>query len=788
MDCVRCLYSLTLLAALAPLAGCGGDDGSDSFEIHVRIDGPQSYRAILASPGAQVSRVSCPDRPPDGALRCGPDGVVARRAGELTVKASGFAFQSVSLSDADVTVTLEPLGAFEVTEDYRTGFDAEGGLDALLELSVPTDSELGPAHSLKFYLDHLDDQPQAYFQDTRQHPLHYDFVRTVLGVPLSVTEFEQQTYRGPDRGAMGGTLVYYPTLGLAGEEGASELSSPITLNFFPSDDLSPEQALLVHQLIEERLLFAPLDGERDRLVYVPAGATQEQQLAEAHEAFLARDALWAERSELYAGLELQLLNPGLAYGMLRRLTPEQLEREVVSFTDVVLLTRLPNELPIVGGSITEELQTPLAHVNVAARARGTPNIALLEASTDPRVAPFIGQLVRFEVTGATFTLSETTLDQAQAYWNSLAREPLVPESDLGLQGLPSFDELDFSDAPRVGVKAANLAELWQLLGANAWHGFAVPFSAYDAYMSSNLVTVALCDAARDDCEIDEQRPPALCDGAQERCVAAASEQESFYAYADRLLADAQFASDSALREACLDSLTYLIGHGVVAPEFGGALDARVAELFGDAKVRLRSSTNAEDLPGFSGAGLYQSLSAYANGNDRASARIRKVWASVWSWRAFEERSFWGIAHQAVRMGVAVNPASDDEVANGVLITQNLADPNVLGMYVNVQAGEASVTNPDAGALPEVFSIVAAPGGGVQVARQRLSSLWPDSPLLSDEEVSELYFAAARVQEHFAPLYGVDPRVLVLDLEFKFCGPERALIIKQARPYSDQTSQ
>jgi hypothetical protein len=134
------------------------------------------------------------------------------------------------------------------------------------------------------------------------------------------------------------------------------------------------------------------------------------------------------------------------------------------------------------------------------------------------------------------------------------------------------------------------------------------------------------------------------------------------------------------------------------------------------------------------------------------------------------------------MGVAVNQAFPDEQANGVLITQNIADPLVAGMYVNVQRGEVPVTNPENGALPEIFSIIPAPPAGIQVARLRYSSLSPDAPLLSEAEIGALYAAAAKVQAHFAPLYGADPRALALDLEFKLHGPERALYIKQARPY------
>jgi len=271
----------------------------------------------------------------------------------------------------------------------------------------------------------------------------------------------------------------------------------------------------------------------------------------------------------------------------------------------------------------------------------------------------------------------------------------------------------------------------------------------------------------------------------ERCRPPGDAPETLLAYRDRLLDDPAFQSDSAAREASLDGLRGLIRHLPVDADFGAALDGHIAARFGaGARVRLRSSTNAEDLPEFSGAGLYDSYAADATGADAASLEIRKTWASVWNWRAFEERAFWNIDQRAVRMGVAVHPNFPDEQCNGVLITRNLADPTVAGFYVNVQAGELAVTNPQGGAIPEVFTIAEAPAGGMQVIRQRFSTLSPDAPLMTDAEVNALYAAAYEVQRHFAALCGRDPYDLAMDLEFKLHGPERRLIIKQARPYHD----
>jgi pyruvate, water dikinase len=784
-------WLLTLALALA--ASCGSD-GQGPAELEVALvdengAAPAEFRAVLTSgdepptsfscPGAESAQLSCSER---GFVLHSPQGEA-----ELTVKAPGYGFVSQSLpgGTGKVEIALQRLAPFEASEHFRSGIAHDDGERAFLDLAVSSETELGTAYSVKFYIDHLDGAPRVYLQNTRRYPLHFDFARFVLGFAGTRDEFARRTYHGEQRTGLAGTLVYYPELRYQSALRGEELRSPLALEFFPSDDLSPELALRAHRLLEERSLWLELAGEERRLTYVPAGSAQEGALAGARESFARQDALWSEHVELFAGVEQQVLNPGVAYGTLRVVEPEQLARAVLSSRDIVVLPRLPNDLPLVGGTITHELQTPLSHVNLAARARGTPNLSLKDAATDPRVAPYVDKLVRFEVFEGGFSLEETSLAEAEAYWRSLSREPLVPKADVEFVGLPDFDELHFLDSIRVGVKAANLAELHQLLGEQAPRGFAVPFSAYDSYMKSNQVTTERCQAARDDCE-EEGRVASLCDRVRSRCEESVTQTDSFAGFVERLLLDDEVATESALREAGLDAVKYLVGHGEVEATFAAALDARVNELFGDAQVRLRSSTNAEDLPGFSGAGLYESVSARATGDRRASLRIREVWASVWLWRAFEERQFWNIDHRAVRMAVAVNPAIDDEAANGVLITKNLLEPGSEGHYVNVQLGEVEVTNPEGGAVPEVFAIVPGPDQTVQVERQSFSSLSPGQPLLSDEEIALLADAADRVQAHFAPLYELPSGELALDLEFKFYGPERRLLIKQARPYSTST--
>ncbi len=233
-----------------------------------------------------------------------------------------------------------------------------------------------------------------------------------------------------------------------------------------------------------------------------------------------------------------------------------------------------------------------------------------------------------------------------------------------------------------------------------------------------------------------------CREARDLCWPDGAIAETLSAHIERVLVDPGFRDDTAVRDAALANLRYLIEHSALDSEFADLLDRRVAEVFGDARVKLRSSTNCEDLPNFSGAGLYESYGA--NDRDPPSRVLPKVFASAWTFRGFEERS----TGTSLRAGcVWVLPSTrplERARKRRTRSPANVADPGVDGMYVNVQRGEEEVTNPTNGALPEIFSLIAAPGG-VQLTRQRFSSSSPATPLLTAERARNLYQAAAKTQ-------------------------------------------
>lgn len=213
--------------------------------------------------------------------------------------------------------------------------------------------------------------------------------------------------------------------------------------------------------------------------------------------------------------------------------------------------------------------------------------------------------------------------------------------------------------------------------------------------------------------------------------------------------------------------------------------------FKDAKFknfRFRSSTNAEDLDDFNGAGLYDSKTGILGDSVKTFEKaIKQVWASVWNEASYNERELFGIDQQNIAMGVLVHRSFPDELANGVIITKNIFRENFPGITVNVQKGENSVVKPEKGEICEQFVAYHFNDGkdetDFDIDYTSNSNLNNNEPLLTRKEMSNLYDVSKKIE---SKMYRYWRKNLFhpVDIEFKIVGEKRDLYIKQVRPFND----
>ncbi|MCB9598414.1 MAG: hypothetical protein H6719_37215, partial [Sandaracinaceae bacterium] len=191
---------------------------------------------------------------------------------------------------------------------------------------------------------------------------------------------------------------------------------------------------------------------------------------------------------------------------------------------------------------------------------------------------------------------------------------------------------------------------------------------------------------------------------------------------------------------------------------------------------FRSSTNAEDLPGFSGAGLYESVVTVADPDDAAiAAAVREVWASVWSRRAWDEREYYRLDHDAVAMAILAQPFLDGVTAMGVAITENPFSTQRSGILVNLAPPGSSVTAAEGEELPEQVLLYRHSRPEV-ISRSTRNG---GRAILAEASMRPLRDRLEQVHVHMMERWG--DRADAADVELALLGDGSAVIL-QARPY------
>ena len=512
------------------------------------------------------------------------------------------------------------------------------------------------------------DRPRIYFINTNTHTYHGGFQQALTALGIEGSSADDR---------FNGLLTFHPEL-------QSADGSPGLYSMW----ISRQEPFAVNDLFYTLFAANMLMLEDDFAFHV------REQLQLAY-----NDVALYETSRINILLDKDVapegdfvpMNKAEGYGLLRAMDLEDSPNP----RDVVIYEALPNELSRVAGIITTVPQTPLSHVNLRAVQDGVPNAFIRGALDKPDINALIGHYVQYTVTTDGYTIRAATKPEIDNHYaSSRPTTAQTPQRDLLVTEITPLSEIGFGDWDAFGVKAANVAVL-RTLGfpeGTVPDGFAIPFYFYDEFMKHN----------------------------------------NFYARIETMLADPDFQSDFDTQEEELKDLRDDIEDADTPAWIVTAL-ATMNESFPDGiNRRYRSSTNNEDLPGFSGAGLYDSKSQKpSEDEDDLAKSLKEVYASLWNFRAFIERDFHRIDHLAAAMGVLVHPSYQDEKVNGVAVSFDLIAGRFDYYYVNSQVGEDLVTNPDALSVPEevlldIYGSAILLGASNQVA--------PGQRLMSDDQL------------------------------------------------------
>jgi hypothetical protein len=398
-------------------------------------------------------------------------------------------------------------------------------------------------------------------------------------------------------------------------------------------------------------------------------------------------------------------------------------------------------------------------------------MGLKGAFDDPELRSLEGKWVKLVVDSFEYTVEEVTKADADAWWEEHKPDEVgVPNLDLSVTGL--WDAEDIMDLdndtlgealdkaiPAFGGKASHFAAFPHIVDDDGNElipypdAFVIPVHYYWDFM----------------------------------------EQNGFHAWVTDMLADEEFQNDPAVRDQRLAELREAIRSAPVDLAFAKALIHKLETEYPGIPCRFRSSTNAEDLDGFTGAGLYESFTGNLDDpDDNVFDAVRGVWAATWRFKAFEEREYRSIDHKKVGMAVLVHESFPDEEANGVAITANIFDTTGLepGHYVNVQKGGFSVVLPDPGLTTDQLLVYYSVPGQPIVYLGHSSLVPDDETVLAREQILALSEKLSVIHGFFAKEYGPEEAgdFYGMDTEFKFeddwidADNPYGLVIKQTRPY------
>ncbi|MFB9079726.1 PEP/pyruvate-binding domain-containing protein [Flavobacterium procerum] len=449
---------------------------------------------------------------------------------------------------------------------------------------------------------------------------------------------------------------------------------------------------------------------------------------------------------IFDELKYQEVVSGTNIGILKQYKIKDLEKTKPNSDEIIVLDGTPDILPDVRGIIVNELQTPLSHLVLLGKNRKIPIMAYTLAFEDITIKKLLSKKVELKIEKDTFFIKET--NKKIVFKTNTKKKKLIIDNSVA-------DLVDLSKIPKKGVnyigsKAQNMAYLIaaskEIPFKTPEDAYAIPFYFYSRHIQKNSISPLIAE---------------------------------LIAYPHK---DSTIWINKQLKK---------IRDAIKKEPVDSDLLSKLNFVFKDAKFknfRFRSSTNAEDLDDFNGAGLYDSKTGILGDSIKTFEKaIKQVWASSWNEASYNERALFGIDQQQVAMGVLVHRSFPDELANGVVITQNIFRKDFPGITVNIQKGENSVVKPAKGEICEQFVAYhfneRKDDSDFDIDYTSNSNLNNNEPLLTRSEMSNLSNVCKKIEEKMHRYWRKNQNHPV-DIEFKIVGEKRDLYIKQVRPFNE----
>ncbi len=594
----------------------------------------------------------------------------------------------------------------------------------------------------------------------------------ILGLPKTqmesqIDEYNQKFYFDEDRRFFLGTLSLHQ-----GQQGQFYVIETVEV-----DVMTPTMMLEFYQVVR-----AALDSQYP-LLFKPANHHQEQSLRNAE---IQRLPI-IHNNELFSSAKYICLNKGKTQGRIRAfatIESYKLNRATILWHDIIVMNRVPDDIPRVAGIINGDHTTPLSHTNVLAAGWQIPNCIQIGIFDQILKEGLDGAWVEMTVPniGSDVLLTKIERPASADQKPTWAIHKIQIETPV-IEHTPikALDELRSYDRYKYGTKAANLGELFHVLqrGSDKLLGFyrikRPPRANLLSYIADHLDVTESADLNASAHRFLNQtfRIPA-------GIAIPFSMQAEFLdssATLQQEIGKLKMALElgAAQAESLCISIQQRIRNLRMSERMAQVIDSAISKhMAGTTSFVIRSSSNAEDLLGFSAAGIYESIN-HVSSAEKIFESIKEVWASLLSPRVVKLRQEVGINLDDSYMGVIIQEEIPSRMG-GVLVTTNpFNQADFRNVYVNLSAHSVIeiVQGTD---NPYQFLYNVVEGGGMTLSLGDSGNPLPDDDI---ESLQKLSIAGRLLQSHFSPDYTYKHPV---DIEW-LLDSDGHIYILQLRPYA-----